>query len=231
MPFMNKALILLSGGMDSTTLLFYVRNRLAVTVLDTVTFAYGQRHRRELAMAAWQARAAGVRDHSVIDVPFLGNVTAPVSALTGTAIAMPDPRQWSAEERCQPATYVPHRNLVLLSLAAACAEARGIQDIYYGAQAQDNYGYWDCAPDFIQRINRVLALNRRNPVRVHAPFAAMRKVDELRLGLKLGVDYAHTWTCYLGGRKPCAACPACRERRAAFDEAGIADPLQSASSK
>lgn len=222
---MKNALVLLSGGMDSTTLLFYVRYRLKVAVVDTLSFDYGQCHRCELHMAAWQSRAAGVREHRVIDLGFLGDVTAPVSALTGDRVAMPVLERLSATEREQPGTYVPHRNLVLLSLAAACAEARGIQDVFYGAQHQDHYGYWDCSAEFIERFNRMLALNRRNAVRLHAPFVAMRKTDEIRLGMELGVDYAHTWTCYRGGTSPCEDCPACRERRSAFDQLDMTDPL------
>ncbi len=225
---MNEALVLLSGGMDSTTLLFFVRHRLKIAVVDTISFAYGQRHRRELVMAAWQARAAAVRNHCVIDLDFLGPLTAPVSALTGTSVAMPDLDLLTTAERDQPATYVPHRNLVLLSLAAACAEARGIRDIYYGAQSQDRYGYWDCTPEFLERMNRLLSLNRRHAVRVQAPFVGLRKAEELRLGLELGVDYARTWTCYLGSERPCGTCPACRERQSAFLEVGIPDPLEMA---
>ncbi len=225
-PPPNNALVLLSGGMDSATLLFYVKHRLAIPVIDTVSFAYGQRHRRELDMAAWQARAAGVRDHRVIDLAFLGDVTAPVSALTGAGVAMPDLNRLTAAQREQPDTYVPHRNLVLLSLAAACAEARGIQDVYYGAQRQDRYGYWDCTPEFLDRINRVLSLNRRESVRIQAPFIEMRKPDEIRLGMELGVDYSHTWTCYRGGKYACGNCPACRERQTAFQEVGLIDPAR-----
>lgn len=221
---MNNALVLLSGGMDSATLLFYVRHRLNVPTVDAVSFDYGQRHRCELTMAAWQARAAGVRDHRVIDLGFLGDVTAPVSALTGGRVAMPDLDRLTVKEREQPGTYVPHRNLVLLSLATACAEARGIQDVYYGAQIQDGYGYWDCTAVFLERLNQVLSLNRRNAVRIHAPFIDMRKADEIRLGMELGVNYAYTWTCYRGGKKPCHNCPSCRERQSAFNEIGIADP-------
>ncbi len=218
-------MVLLSGGMDSSTLLFYVRQRLGIPIVDTVSFAYGQRHHRELAMAAWQAQAAGVRDHRVIDLGVLGDVTAPVSALTGTTVGMPDLDHLTARERDQPVTYVPHRNLVLLSLAAAAAESRGIRDIYYGAQSQDSYGYWDCTPEFLDKLNRLLSLNRRHAVQVHAPFIDMRKADELRLGLTLGVDYGHTWTCYEGGAAPCKQCPACRERSRAFRDVGIPDPL------
>lgn len=221
----TQALVLLSGGMDSTTLLFYVRFRLKIEMVDTLAFAYGQRHGRELEAAARQARAAGVRSHRVIDLGFMGDMTAPVSALTGMTVAMPDLDRLSAVERTQPSTYVPHRNLVLLSLAAACAEARGISDVYYGAQAQDRYGYWDCTPGFIERLNRLLSLNRGKAVRVHAPFVGLRKSDELRIGLDLGVDYADTWTCYEGGATVCGRCPACHERATAFKDLGLPDPL------
>jgi 7-cyano-7-deazaguanine synthase len=108
--------------------------------------------------------------------------------------------------------------MVLLALAAAYAEAKGVQDVFYGAQRQDEYGYWDCSGKFVERLNDVLSLNRGKPVRVHAPFARMRKAEVLRLGLELGVDYEHTWTCYRGGAKPCGTCPSCVERDAAFRE-------------
>ncbi len=225
-PIMPNALVLLSGGMDSATLLFYVKHRLKVAVVDALSFDYGQHHRCELTMATWQARAAGVRDHRVIDLGFLGDMTAPVSALTGSQVAMPDLDRLTLKEREQPGTYVPHRNLVLLSLATAYAEARGIRDVFYGAQSQDSYGYWDCSADFLERLNQVLSLNRRDAVRIQAPFVAMRKADEIRLGMELGVNYARTWTCYRGGPKPCDDCPACRERRSAFDQIGIADPAR-----
>ncbi len=223
---MNNALVLLSGGMDSTTLLFYVKRRLHVPVVDTVSFAYGQRHRRELAMAARQARSAGVREHRLLNLDFLGEIAAPVSALTGTSVEIPDLELLKGKERNQPPTYVPHRNLILLSLAAAYAEARGIRDVYYGAQRQDRYGYWDCTNDFLVRLNRLLKLNRRKAVRVHAPFVGMRKTDELRLGMEMGVDYAQTWSCYRGGTLPCGKCPACLERKAAFREVNVVDPLE-----
>jgi 7-cyano-7-deazaguanine synthase len=115
--------------------------------------------------------------------------------------------------------------MMLLSVAAAYAEARGVSCLYYGAQTQDRYGYWDCTPEFLEKVNQVLSLNRRNPVTVKAPFVAWRKADEIRLGLELGVDYAHTWTCYRGEAEPCRVCPACMERAAAFLEAGSPDPL------
>ena len=105
----------------------------------------------------------------------------------------------------------------------AVVKGRTVAD---GAQAQDEYGYWDCTPDFVERINAVLALNRRQPVQVCAPFVGMSKGAVVRMGLALGVDYAHTWTCYRGEERPCGTCPSCVERRRAFETAGVADPLE-----
>jgi 7-cyano-7-deazaguanine synthase len=211
--------------MDSTTLLHYVVKRLGCAPVHALTFLYGQKHRRELDAAAWQARAAGVAAHDVVEMDFFGALVGRGSALTDHARVVPRLADLRAEELTQPPTYVPNRNMLLLSAAAACAEARGIRDVYYGAQQQDRYGYWDCTPEFLEHINALLALNRRQSVTVHAPFVAMRKAEELRLGLELGVDYAHTWTCYRGGEAPCRECPSCMERAGAFHEVGRTDPL------
>jgi 7-cyano-7-deazaguanine synthase len=221
----EAAVVLLSGGMDSTTLLHYVVRRLRFGKVYALSFYYGQKHRRELDAAAWQARAAGVVSHDVVDMGFFGGFTPGGSTLTDQALAVPRLSDLSPAQLSQPPTYVPNRNMILLSLAAAYAESRGVANIYYGAQVQDRYGYWDCTADFLDRINAVLALNRRIPVRVHAPFVAFRKAEELELGRELGVDYAHTWTCYRGEGVPCGDCPACVERAIAFREAGWPDPL------
>lgn len=223
---MNNAVVLLSGGMDSATLLYYVKRRLKVRTLHALSFAYGQKHSRELEMARWQARRAGVREHRVIDISFFGGLVTGGSALTDKAIRVPDLTNLSGRQRRQPPTYVPNRNMVFLSLAAAYAEARGIRDVFYGAQAQDEYGYWDCTADFVERINHVLKLNRRKAIAVHAPFARMKKAVVLRNGLALGVDYSHTWSCYRGGKKPCGTCPTCVERAEAFRVVGVEDRLR-----
>ena len=132
---------------------------------------------------------------------------------------MPDLSDVQPEDRMQPATYVPNRNMILLSLAAAFAEAQGAADVFYGAQAQDEYGYWDCSQDFVNRMNDVLSLNRKGRVKIRAPFASMSKAEVVKIGLELGVDYDHTWTCYRGGDEPCGTCPSCVERNRAFSEA------------
>lgn len=225
MKSIERAVVLLSGGLDSSTLLHYVVRRLGAGEVHALSFLYGQKHRRELESAAWQAKAAGVRAHDVVDMGFFGGLIPGGSALTDPAVAVPELAELDAAALTQPPTYVPNRNMMLLSVAAAYAEARGIRDVFYGAQTQDSYGYWDCTPAFVERINAVLALNHRPPVTVHAPFVRMRKAEEIALGLELGVDYAHTWTCYRGEAAPCGECPSCVERIAAFKELGIPDPL------
>lgn len=215
---MEKAVILLSGGMDSAALLAYVSQRLDVKEIRALSFIYGQKHSRELECAAWQAEKAGAAEHRIIDISFYGALTQGGSALTDGSIDVPDLSDVPPDQRMQPPTYVPNRNMVFLSLATAFAEAQGIASVFYGAQAQDEYGYWDCSQDFVKRMNDVLALNRKGTVRIHAPFAGMSKADVLKIGLELGVDYDHTWTCYRGGDRPCETCPSCVERKRAFDE-------------
>jgi len=221
----DQAVVLLSGGVDSSTLLHYVGKRLGARVVYALTFLYGQKHKREIDAAVWQAKAAGVTAHDIVDMSFFGALTPGVSALTDASVAVPRLADLDAATLTQPSTYVPNRNMMLLSVAAAYAEARNIRNVFYGAQTQDSYGYWDCTPEFLERINALLALNRHPPVIVHAPFVWMRKAEELKLGFELGVDYAHTWTCYRGEESPCGECPSCVERAGAFREIGIADPL------
>jgi len=221
----EKAVVLLSGGVDSSTLLHYVIKRLGGTEVYALSFLYGQKHKREIEEAAWQAKASGATSHDIVDMSFFGALIPGGSALTDAAVAVPRLADLGHDVLTQPPTYVPNRNMMLLSVAAAYAESRGVRDVFYGAQTQDRYGYWDCTPEFLERLNSVFALNRKPPITVHAPFVWMRKAEELQLGLELGVDYAHTWTCYCGGEVPCGECPSCVERAAAFREMGIADPL------
>lgn len=222
---MKIAVVLLSGGMDSATLLHFVKKKLKVSEISALSFNYGQRHARELAMAEWQAKTAGVSEHRTIDIPFLRRLPAGASALTDRSMTVPDLSDISPAERRQPSTYVPHRNLILLGMAASYAEAKLSTDVFYGAHSQDAYGYWDCTRKFIGDLNRVLANNRRKPVVIHAPFIGMSKAGILKIGTRLGVDYGHTWSCYRGGRRPCGSCPTCVERSLAFHELGLTDPL------
>lgn len=222
---MDKAVILLSGGLDSSTLLHYVRKTLGCGHIYAITFYYGQKHSREIRCASWQARALAVKEHKLLDMTALGTLTAGASALTDAGIPVPDSNTLHAGQRDQPSTYVPNRNMILLALASAYAEAQGIPHVFYGAQTQDCYGYWDCTPEFQDRMNAVLALNRRQAIGIKAPFARMSKREIIAIGHDLGLDYAHTWTCYRGEQKACGTCPACKDRLSAFHRLGLRDPL------
>lgn len=221
----QPAVVLLSGGMDSSALLFHVKRRLGRDPVFALSFDYGQRHAKELGCARWQAEQAPATAHRVVDVSFLGELLAAGTTLVRGGTPVPDLDALEDGERTQPPTYVPNRNMMLLAMAAAYAEARGATEVFYGAQAQDEYGYWDCTAEFVGRLNRALGLNRREPVTVHAPFVRLRKAESLRIGLDLGVDYGRTWSCYRGGARACGRCPTCVERLNAFREIGVSDPL------
>jgi len=220
----NAALVLLSGGIDSSVLLHSVVEELGHAPVYALSFNYGQRHGRELACAKAQAAAAGAEHHG-LDIAFMGDVLRGGSALIEGGAAVPDLADLDAEALRQPPTYVPNRNMMLLSIAAAFAETRGVRRVFYGAQAQDEYGYWDCTADFLVRINGVLALNRRNPVTIYAPLLYNGKADNVALGAKLGVDFSNTWSCYRGGDLACGTCPTCADRLKAFEKLGLTDPL------
>ncbi len=223
--FNNPVLVLLSGGLDSSVLLHYVAQRTQHGAVHTLSFNYGQRHDRELECARWQASSAGAAHHTVLDISFLAGLVGNATALVRGGREVPDLAELAPEQRAQPPTYVPNRNMILIAMAAAHAESAKIHNLFYGAQAQDEYGYWDCTKPFLDGINAVLSLNRAAPVRVHAPLIANSKADNVRLGLELGVDFAQTWSCYRGGELACGTCPTCVERLNAFKACGRRDPL------
>lgn len=219
-------MVLLSGGMDSTVLLHHVATELGYDRVHALGFNYGQRHRQELACAQAQVDALEGATLELVDISFMGELLAAGTALVSGGAEVPDLEALDESERAQPPTYVPNRNMMLLSIAAACAEAQGIRDVYYGAQAQDEYGYWDCTVDFLDRVNALLSLNRKEAVTVHAPFVHAKKHELVTRGVELGVDFSKTWSCYRGGDTPCETCPTCVERSTAFREAKHVDPLR-----
>lgn len=220
---MKKAVVLHSGGLDSTTALYLAKSQgYAVFALS---FSYGQRHSKELDIARKVATLAGVYDHQVVAIPLhlWGG-----SALTDSAVEVPDFAPDSTEI---PVTYVPARNLVFLSIAASYAEAIGSTDIFIGVSQVDYSGYVDCRPAFIEAMEAavnqgtVCAVEQGRRIKIHAPFMHISKADEIALGIKLGVPYEHTWSCYKGGEKPCGTCDSCQLRQQAFAKAGLTDPL------
>ncbi|OGI49047.1 MAG: 7-cyano-7-deazaguanine synthase QueC [Candidatus Muproteobacteria bacterium RBG_16_65_34] len=216
-----KAVVLVSGGLDSATALAIARaDGYACYCL---TFDYGQRHRIELEAARRVAASLGAADHRVVrlDLSWMGG-----SALTDPSI--PVPQQPTAGI---PITYVPARNTVFLSIALGWAEVRGAQEIFIGVNAVDYSGYPDCRPEYMEAFERLANLATRAAVegrrlRVRAPLMSLRKADIIRAGSRLGVDYALTVSCYAPGPadEACGACDACRFRAAGFAEAGVPDP-------
>ena len=219
----KKAVVLVSGGIDSTVLLHLLHRQ--GWRLFALAVHYGQRHSRELACARFQAETVGADSFRLLDMGFMGGLLKEGSALLAGGAPIPDLAEIPEDMRDQPPTYVPNRNMTLLSIAAAYAESIGGDRVFYGAQAQDEYGYWDCTPLFLERVNALLDLNRRRPVVVEAPLMHNSKADNVRLGIELGVDFARTWSCYRGGDHPCGCCPTCVERLNAFGAVGMADPL------
>ncbi|RMG90642.1 MAG: 7-cyano-7-deazaguanine synthase QueC [Chloroflexi bacterium] len=218
---MVDSVAIVSGGMDSVTLLHYLVKR-EKRHPAVITFVYGQKHDKEVEFARAQVEAVGCEAHLVLDLSLLRPLFAS-SALVSEQIAVPDIVDVMGDP--QPPTYVPNRNMIFLALAVAFAETHGVSEVFYGAQRHDIYGYWDTTPQFLERLNQVYALNRKTPVQIKAPFVQYSKADIVRLGLELGVDYAQTWSCYEGQEAACGHCPTCAERLQAFAEVGIPDPL------
>ncbi len=218
---MTRAIVLLSGGLDSATTLAMAHQQ--GHDVYAMSFAYGQRHDVELAAAAEIAAAAGVLEHRVvnIDLAAFGG-----SALTDNAIAVPEtPTQGI------PVTYVPARNTIFLALAMAWSEVLAARDIYIGVNAVDYSGYPDCRPEFIAAFQAMARLASKagvegQGVRIHAPLMELSKAEIVRVGTRLGVNYAATVSCYQPDSRgrACRKCDSCRLRAEGFFEAGITDP-------
>ncbi|MBF0122477.1 MAG: 7-cyano-7-deazaguanine synthase QueC [Candidatus Omnitrophica bacterium] len=218
---MKKAVVLLSGGLDSATTLYYAQSKgYAVCAL---IFDYGQRHRRELKSAMVLARKADVPFKLVqISLPWKG------SALLDKTIRVP--RQLGKKI---PSTYVPARNIIFVSFAASYAEAIGARAIFIGANAIDYSGYPDCRPEFFAAFQKALDKGLRAGVEkkgisILTPLVKMTKAQIISLGTKLGVPYHMTWSCYEGNKTPCGVCDSCRLRARGFQEAGMKDPVYGA---
>jgi len=225
---MKKAVVLLSGGLDSATTLAIARDERFDCYCLSVD--YGQRHRAELAAAARVAQAQGAAGHRVLklDLAAFGG-----SALTDKNIAVPV----DGVKEGIPVTYVPARNTILLSLALAWAEVLGAHDIFFGANAVDYSGYPDCRPEYMRAFEAMANLATKaavegNRLTLHTPIIALTKAAIITRGLALGVDYALTVSCYQADDEgsACGSCDSCRLRRAGFEAAGLADPTRYAGS-
>ncbi len=218
-----RAVVLLSGGLDSATALAIARAR--GLECYALSIAYGQRHEAELAAASRVAEALGAREHRVMQVDLAG---IGGSALTDRSIAVPE-----APSEGIPVTYVPARNTLMLSLALAWAEVLGAEHIFIGVNSLDYSGYPDCRPEYVEAFAHLARLATKagvegRPCRIEAPLIAWTKERIIREGTALGVDYGMTVSCYQAdaGGRACGRCDSCRLRRAGFEAAGIADPTR-----
>lgn len=219
---MNKKLVLLSGGLDSVVLLHYIKKQNPTADLYSVSFNYGQRLVRELDCAKYQTNIAGSK-HKEIDLTFL-KLLLPTSALTNNDIAVP--KASLDLGNAQSDTYVPNRNMIMLSLCVGYAESLGCSEVYYGAQNADNHsGYFDSSELFLNSLNKVLNLNRKNPVQIVAPFINLDKDEIVKIGNELGVNFTKTHTCYNGEETGCGVCVSCANRIQAFLNNNLKDPI------
>ena len=221
---MKRAVVLLSGGMDSAVTLALARER--GFACHALSVAYGQRHASELAAAARVAALLGAAEHKIVDVD-LRSIGG--SALTAD-IAVPEHERAHPPDEI-PATYVPARNTIMLAVALGWAEVLGADDIFCGVNAVDYSGYPDCRPAFVAAFERLANLATRagvegHALRVHAPLIEMSKADIVRAGARLGVDFSATVSCYSADDegRACGHCDACALRARGFADAGVADP-------
>lgn len=217
-PHTPSSVVIYSGGMDSFTVLHRALHE--SRQVHALSFDYGQRHACELEVAARVCHKLKV-PHQVVDIRAIHGLIDN-SALTDSDRKLPT---GDYQEENLSATVVPNRNMILLSLAIAKAVNIGADRVDYGAHGGDHVLYPDCRPDFVEKMNTVAAVANFQAVEIHAPYLHASKADILADGLRMGLDYSDTWTCYLGERLACGQCGSCRERLAAFAANGVTDPL------
>ena len=217
----KKAIVLFSGGLDSTTCLYWALAQ--GYTCETLTIAYGQKHEREVHAAREIAQRVGVKQHFVtLNLPWLAS-----SSLVNKEQQIPEHDLNEITSGKIPSTYVPGRNLMFLSVAASLLDAVGADAIVAGPNAIDFSGYPDCTPNFFKAAGQAINLGTEHGVtqgvEVLAPLMDLTKTDIVKLGAKLGVPFELTWSCYNGGEKPCGKCDSCKLRARGFAEAGVKD--------
>jgi len=223
---MDKVLVVLSGGLDSSVATMMCVDKYGKDNVQTVTFNYNQKQILEIDRAGDLCKALDVK-HTILDLSVLGTIAQPMSAnISGTEIDMPNIKEVLGDP--QPVTYVPFRNMILLSLAMSHAEVQGCNKVITGLQVHDEYGYWDTTQKFVDSMNNVAAQNRQHQVIIEAPFSQMSKADEIHVAINLGQFdlLKHTMTCYNPrGDVSCGKCPSCAERIMNFIKVGRKDPI------
>jgi len=223
LPKTNKDIVvILSGGLDSTILTYLLKKHYTKNQLFALSFNYNQKHVIELDKAKITTKKLNI-PHKIIDMKFLGDITASVSALSNLSkINMPTIREVLGHP--QPNSYSPYRNMIFTSLVFSFAESNNCEYVFSGLQANDLYMYWDTTPEFIERINSVSELNRQHCIKLVAPFVNLTKKDEILIGSQLNVPFQDTHTCYNGNN--CGICPSCSERIKNFIDANMIDPIE-----
>jgi 7-cyano-7-deazaguanine synthase len=223
---MAEAIVLLSGGLDSTTALALAKEKGYEIV--ALTFDYGQKHKRELDSAKMIAGHFKVKEHFVIPLD-LGKLLR--SSLTQKAVAIPEGRSEDEISSGIPSTYVPARNVIFLSIATSIAESRRATSIFIAVNAIDFSGYPDCTPEFIAVFQRTIDVGTKSgkeghSIRIETPLIVMSKAEIIREAVRLKVPLELTWSCYKGGKRACGKCDSCQLRLKGFAQAGFKDPLE-----
>lgn len=213
----EHVVVIFSGGMDSFTVLNNAIEQGKKPL--ALSFNYGQRHKKELDYAAAACSMLGV-PHKIVDISAI-NTLVGGSALTDDI----DVPEGHYEQPSMQTTVVPNRNMILLSLAVGYAVSQNCEEVWYGAHSGDHAIYPDCRPEFVDRMNAVCEIANYEPVKIVTPYLNDSKIAILKDGLRMGLDYSKTWTCYNGREKACGKCGACQERLEAFSENGVSDPL------
>ncbi|MFX0208069.1 MAG: 7-cyano-7-deazaguanine synthase QueC [Candidatus Hodarchaeota archaeon] len=223
-----KAIVMVSGGLDSITTLHHaIRNHSKLNVF-VILFDYGQKHKKELEIAQSYLKFLEIEDDHIFEVVI--RIPFSTSSLTSSELEIPSISIEKIGENGIPTTFVPGRNIIFLAIAAGKLYEIAIGDdaipiIYYGANSLDYSGYPDCRPNFVKQMEKAISEGLDMPIKIQAPYLTKTKAEIVKEGIKLGVHYEKTWSCYSGEEKPCLKCDSCKLRVKAFYEAGYVDPL------
>ena len=228
LPKTNKPVVcVLSGGMDSTVLVYALVKKYGKENVKCIGFNYGQRHSIELEKAKITTSKLGL-DFKIIDISFVGDIVKDVCSLSSkTTVELPTNE--ASKEDVQANFVVPYRNLIFQSIALSYAESLRTEHLFLGIQLDDDFGFWDCRENYYKELNKLTKLNDKYKIKVNVPLLHFSKKDEILLGNKLGVPFEDTWTCYHGpdkDGKPCGICHSCAGRLKAFKSLGLKDPLK-----
>lgn len=217
----------LSGGMDSTVLVYALVKKYGADNVKAISFNYGQRHSVELEKAKVTVSKLGV-EHKIIDISFVGDIVKDVCSLSAST-TVDLPTNEDSKEDVQANFVVPYRNLMFQSIALSYAESLRAEVVYLGIQLDDDFGFWDCRENYYKALNKLTKLNDKYKIKVEVPLLYFSKADEIELGNAIGVPFEDTWTCYHGpdeNGKACGICHSCVGRLKAFESLGLKDPIE-----